>query len=432
MNYDEALEYIHAHKRFSGAPTLARMRKLMYLLGNPQSSLRFVHIAGTNGKGSTTAMTAAVLKNAGFKTGQYVSPFVLCFCERMQINGKMISENELAEIAEAVRRCEEVLAKKGESCRPTEFEVVTAIAFVWFARQKCDIVCLEVGLGGRFDATNVIEPPAVQIITAISLDHTAILGDSVEKIAYEKSGIIKGATVICYPLQPTNALAVIMEQCALCGASLIQPNINSVQHLGTSFFEPRFNYGGLTLQPSLLGEHQTCNAITVVEACRALRTVGFGISDENICNGIANTVFPARLEPLSREPVILLDGAHNPGGAEALESALLTLKSEGYKSLTVLMGMLEDKDWQHSVERIARCADSFIAVTPCNPRALAAEALAEHARLFCAHGMCAQSVASAAEAAARQLPRTGGGALVVCGSLYLAAQLRPVLLASQA
>lgn len=427
FDYEQALVYIHAHKRFCGAPTLARMRRLMELLGDPQNALRYVHIAGTNGKGSTTAMCAEVLAHAGYKTGRYVSPYVLCFRERMQVNGVMISEAELAELADEVRRCEDVMAKTGDENRPTEFETVTAIAFLWFASQRCDIVCLEVGLGGRFDATNIIQPPAVQVITAISLDHTAILGDTVEEIAYEKCGVIKGGTTVCYPLQPVGALAVIMETCALRGSILVQPSAGAVEKLTESFFAPRFSYGDLTLSPSLLGEHQIYNSVTAAEACRVLRSQGFAVSDSDIRYGIANTIFPARLELISKTPLVLLDGAHNPGGAQALESALLALKNEGCGKLTVIMGMLADKDWQHSAERIARCADTFVAVTPDNPRALPAAELAGYALRFCGTVQCPKTHAEACAAEQLALLRAEGGTLVVCGSLYLAAQLRPVL-----
>lgn len=434
MNNKEALEYIHSHKRFDGEPTLARMRGLMKRLGDPQNTLQFMHIAGTNGKGSTTAMAASVLQRAGYKTGRYVSPFVLCFRERMQVDGEMILEHELAELADEVRRCEAEMTapdRKENStghlqCPPTEFEVVTAIAFLWFARRECDIVCLEVGLGGRFDATNVIAPPLVQVVTSISLDHTEILGDAVEQIAFEKCGIIKGGVTVCSPGQQVEALAVVMECCAEQGSTLVQPNESALEPLDMGVFTLRFRYGGLELSPSLAGAYQMQNAVTAAEACRQLRAGGFAVSDDDIAYGIAHTAFPARLEPLCRAPLVLLDGAHNPSGAAALEQVLMALRSEGWGAITVLMGMLADKDWQSAAERIARCADGFIAVTPENPRALSGERLAQHAGQFCARCEWHEPPEQAAVEAFASLRE--GGVLVVCGSLYLAAQLRPVLL----
>ncbi|WP_312641723.1 folylpolyglutamate synthase/dihydrofolate synthase family protein [Hydrogenoanaerobacterium sp.] len=423
MTYEESLTYIHSRKRFCGEPTLERMAELMCRMGDPQKKLKFVHIAGTNGKGSTTAMTANVLRHAGYKTGQYISPFVLCFRERMQIDGEMILEEELAQITAQVKlHCD---AMENETCgyAPTEFEVVTAIALEWFARRGCDIVCLEVGLGGRFDATNVIDPPLVQVIMSISLDHTAILGDTVSQIAFEKCGIIKGGVTVCYPLQEIDTLSTIMEQCAQKGSTLIQPNVNSITMRSEALFRTCFCYGDLEITPSLAGEHQVYNAVTVVEICRQLRAQGFGIKDSDIVQGIASTRFPARMELLSDKPLIVLDGAHNPSGAQVLERVLEQL---GEHKITVMMGMLTDKDWKHSAACIARHAARFIAVTPQSARALPAAELAETAKIHCADVQSYESIPQALHLAVENL--CADDVLVVCGSLYLAAQVRPQLL----
>lgn len=425
MTYEESLAFIHSHKRFSGASTMAHITELLNRMGNPQNKLKFVHIAGTNGKGSTTTMTANILRHAGYKTGLYISPFVLCFRERMQINGVMISERELAEITAEVKQHCDAMAKNGSE--PIEFELVTAIALQWFARQGCDIVCFEVGLGGRFDATNVIAPPLVQVITSISLDHTAILGDTIEQIAFEKCGIIKGGVTVCYPVQELSALSVIMEQCAIKGSTLVQPNANSIEVLNHTLFDTVFCYRGLELHPSLAGEHQIYNAVTVVETCIQLRLQGFGIKDSDIVYGIGNTHFPARMEVLSRKPLIVLDGAHNPSGTQALERALQQLSTH---KITVIMGMLADKDWKDSSARIARHAAKFIAVTPPSPRALSAEQLALVVKQHCADVQSCNNIPQATALAVENLGEQD--ALVVCGSLFLAAEVRPILLAHTA
>ena len=251
MTYQETMEYIHSLLRFGSKPGLARIGRLLELLGNPQKNLRFVHIAGTNGKGSTTAMIASVLTTAGYKTGMYTSPFVIDFRERMQIDGEMIGMDALAEQAGRVRQAADRLAETEESA--TEFEIVTAIALCWFEASGCDIVCLEVGLGGRFDATNIIEPPLVSVITSISLDHTQVLGDNVAQIAYEKCGIIKplGITVT-YPDQDPQALTVIMQRAFEENNTLIRPNLSAAEILSSDLYGTVFRSWAGTRLPTRL------------------------------------------------------------------------------------------------------------------------------------------------------------------------------------
>ncbi len=422
LEHDErwALERIHSHPRFAGAASLERIRALMAALGDPQKALRFVHIAGTNGKGSVAAMTANALTHAGHRTGLYISPFVLCFRERMQIDGQMIPPGELAALTEEVE-------ERAGGLAAGEFEYVTALALTWFARRGCDVVVLEVGLGGRFDATNVIDPPLVQVITRLGLDHTAILGGAIEQIAQEKAGIIKGGVTVVAPHQPPEALAELYARCAETGGTLVQPGIGPVERLPSD--DPLggevFDYGGLRLHPSLPGEHQIDNAITAVEVCRQLRAQGFALPDEAIAWGIAHTVFPARMEVLARRPLVVLDGAHNPDGMRALAGMLDRLRAAG-RRVTLLMGMLADKDWTHAVELAARRADRLVAVTPDNPRALPGSELAATAARFCADAAASEDIPQSAVAIVESLRERD--ALVCCGSLYLAAELRPVLL----
>lgn len=416
MNYDETLEYIHSLKQFGVKPGLERIRRLMTLLGNPQESLRCVHIAGTNGKGSTAAMLAGVLGRAGYKTGLFVSPFVLDFRERMQIDGRMIGQDELCTIMAEVRAARERV--EGEA--PNEFETITAAAFLWFARRGCEVVVLEVGLGGRFDATNLIPPPLAAVITAIDLDHTHLLGETVEQIAAEKCGIIKPRTpVVCYPAQSPGALGVIMEHCAQNGATLHMASLNSVQVERCDLSGSDIVVEGQPLHIPLAGRHQVANCLTVLSAVEVLRQRDFALPWAAVKEGIEATRFPARLEILCKNPLVVLDGAHNPAGARTLAAALELLEG---RPVTALCGMLADKDWQTSVDTVCAKCSHVVAVQPKNPRALPAGQLAERAA---AH--CPAAVAGSLREGWR-LAKSYGDPVVIWGSLYLAADLRALVL----
>ena len=371
MNYQESEAFIHSFHRFTKEPGLNGIRTLLSLLGEPQKKLRFIHIAGTNGKGSTTVMCASVLREAGYRTGMFVSPYVLTFRERIQVDGQMIPEEEIAKLCEKIQLAVEKMTQSGIA--PAEFEVVTALGMLWFAKQNCDVVCLEVGLGGRLDATNVIDQSLVSVICAIGYDHTQILGDTLQKIAFEKCGILKpGGICVSYPQQDPEALAEIMAQCAQKENRLIIPNAKSVEICTESILGSRFYYHGLTFELPLAGRHQIYNFLTAFSAIEAVKLQGFAISDKNITDGIAKVVFPARMEQISVEPLVILDGAHNLQGCEALAKAMpLTPKKK-----VVIMGMLRDKDWLHAAARIAQEAEMFFAVSPENPRALPAGELA--------------------------------------------------------
>ncbi|WP_040198106.1 bifunctional folylpolyglutamate synthase/dihydrofolate synthase [Candidatus Soleaferrea massiliensis] len=417
-SYSEALDYIHSLLRFGSVLGLTRIAKLLDLLGNPQKRLKFVHVAGTNGKGSTVAMTANILKTAGYKTGMYISPYVLQFRERMQINGEMIPEETLVQLTGRVKNACELLLEQDEIV--TEFEAVTAIGMLWFCEQSCDIVCLEVGLGGRFDATNVIDPPLLSVITAISLDHTDILGSDIEKIAFEKCGIIKpGAAVVSYPMQSPAALAVIMESCSKNGNQLSMGNLGGVEILSDRPFGTEIRYDSLQLRISLAGRHQIANAVTVIEIIKQLRRLGFTVSDEDIRQGISTTFFPARMEILHRDPLFVLDAAHNLAGAAALADMLEAFKDRG---VTLIIGMLRDKDVRGVLSKIAPYAKRILTVTPDNPRALPAAEMAEAAGEFCKSVRSFANYRDAVDAAAEQAGDVS--ATVICGSLYMAGDMR--------
>ena len=322
MTYQEAVSYIHARKRFNGPPTLDRMRRLMALLGDPQERLRIVHIAGTNGKGSTAVMTAAILSAAGLRTGLTVSPFITDFCERIQIDGAPIAHEALArEMTRIAPLAEQVGGM-------TESELITAAAYSYFADSGCSAVVAEVGLGGRFDATNVISRPLVSVITRIGLDHTDVLGSTLGEIAFEKCGIIKpGVPVVTCGKQDPDALAVIMEECAKRGCTLISGNPGAVREVRSGLDGTDFIYQGMRLHLPLIGNHQITNAVTAITAAgQALPALLGRLPDERtIAKALAGVHVPARFEIVQRNPLVIIDGAHNPQAAGALADALTLL-----------------------------------------------------------------------------------------------------------
>jgi len=420
MNYEDALAKISSLLRFGMKPGLERIEKLLELLGNPQDGLKFVHVAGTNGKGSTCALIASVLRKSKYKTGLFISPYVTDFCERMQINGEMIPHSDLTALVEKTFPLVEQLAQNGEVI--TEFEFITAIALQWFAQNECDIVVLEVGLGGRLDATNVIKTPLVSVITSISLDHTSILGDTVEQIAFEKCGIIKeNGITVCYPDQPPQALKVIRETAAARHNRFILADLHSVTQLSANITGTGLEYRGLLINLPFIGEHQVKNAVTALAALEVLKEEDFNIADHSFEAGFSSASFPARLEVLSLSPLVLLDGAHNPDGTAALAAAVKKYLTGG-KSVAV-MGMLADKDVTAATKNLTGLFSRVITLAPSNPRAMSAQELAEHWQNLGTDSFAADNVAEALQNAF-EFAGTDG-AVVICGSLYLAGEVRP-------
>ncbi|HEX2985272.1 MAG TPA: folylpolyglutamate synthase/dihydrofolate synthase family protein [Caproiciproducens sp.] len=423
MTYEIALQKINSLLRFGVKPGLERVEKLLTLLGNPQDSLKFVHVAGTNGKGSTCALIASVLRRSRYKTGLFTSPYVTDFCERMQINGEMIPREDLIALVAKIFPLVEQMAKQGQVI--TEFEFITALAMQWFAQNQCDIVVLEVGLGGRQDATNVIKTPLVSVITSISLDHTAVLGDTVEKIAYEKCGIIKeGGVTVCYPDQQPTALELIRKIAEERHNRFVLARMDSVEKLSSNLTGTGLEYRGLLVRLPFLGDHQVKNAVTALAALEVLKEHGWHISDHSFESGFSSAVFPARLEVLSDSPLVLLDGAHNPDGTKAL--ALAIKKYLGGRKIVAVMGMLADKDVTASVQNLAGVFTKVFTLTPENARSMHAEELAAH---WYRLGTAAQAENKVDDALNDALKLAGsGGAVVVFGSLYLAGEVRPRLL----
>lgn len=362
MNYNEALEFIHSVSNYFCKPGLARIKALCESLGNPQNSLKFVHIAGTNGKGSFCAFLSSILKESGYKVGTYTSPFILRFNERIAINGEPISDNDLADITSQLSDICDFLEDK-----PTEFELITAIAFKYFKDKNCDIVVLECGMGGRFDATNIIESPCLSVITGVDFDHQNFLGNTISLIANEKAGIIKRNTPCLWCGNSEEAYKVIKDEAESKNSRLYKieskPEIKVFNLSRTVFdFEDYKN-----LEIGLLGTYQPINAANAIKAAKILTESGFNIPQKAIYSGLKNTVWPARFEKLSPLPIIF-DGSHNPQGVRAAkESVKLYFKD---RKVNILSGVMRDKDYPIICKEISEIANKVYCVTVDNPRAL--------------------------------------------------------------
>lgn len=427
MTTQQAIDALHTLPRMGqGAPGLARMQNLCDHLGNPEKELQCIHIAGTNGKGSLAAMTSSILTAAGYKTGLTISPYVVDFRERFQIDGEMIPPRTLANLTEKVLDAIDAIEAEGGE-KPVEFEAVTALAFLWFAREKCDLVVLETGLGGRCDATNVVPHKLVAAITKIGYDHMEVLGDTLDKIAAEKAGIIKeGTVVVNYPDQPAEAMGPILTAAAEAHTSIITPDKDDLTLLRGKRLENRIDYGGYRAALGLPGTHQANHAAMAVEIALALwREFGYDISDDAILQGLADARMPARIEVLRRHPLLLLDGCHNPDGAKMLAATLTRADFE--ENLVGVLGVLADKDYKDMLSELAPCFAKIYTVTPNCPRALSAEELQKEAR-FHTDAEAADSVADAIRKAVDYADENNLAGVVVCGSLYLAAEARPLLL----
>lgn len=418
MEIKEALEYLNGCHRFGAEASLRRIRELMSLLGDPQKKLKFVHIAGTNGKGSCAAMTASVLRACGYRTGLYTSPYLYRFNERMQVNGEQIEDAALCRLVSVVKD----KAEKMEE-HPTEFELMTAVAMLYFLEEGCDIVVLEVGLGGRFDATNVIDSPECSIIMNIGLDHTGILGETVEEIAAEKAGIIKENCPYVLYEQQKSVMDVVLERGARQNAPFCIADFSRIEPVFDSLEGQAFSYRGGMYALPLLGSHQLKNAAVVLEAVEVLRRKGWKLNPEDVEHGLYAASWPGRFELCSREPDFIVDGGHNPQCAETVRENLLHYYP--HKKRVLLIGVLRDKDYPGMTDILADCADEFVTVTPDSPRALSSRELAE---LIKKHGKPVTACDSVAEAVdkARELAGSNG---MICalGSLYLVGSVRYAL-----
>lgn len=420
MTPKEAISYIENYGWSTTRLGLGRTKELLSLLGDPQKKLKFVHVAGSNGKGSTCAMLASILKEAGYRTGLYISPYIQEFGERIQINGVNIEGERLAEITERVK-----LLADSMKDHPSQFELVTAIAIQYYFEENCDIVVLEVGMGGALDSTNAIDAPEVAVITNIGLEHTEYLGNTLEEIAETKGGIIKtGANCVCYQGEP-EVTDVIKRICGERNVPLKVVDFSKVTPEGFDLDGQRFKWKGRGEEDEkkyfipLLGPHQLNNGAMVLETVEALRTRGWKIPEEAIKSGLEKVKWPARFEVLTKKPLFILDGGHNPQCAEALKETIeIYLPND---RIVFLLGVLADKDYESIIEMMEPYAREFVCVTPLSDRALAGDKLAEVIR---SRGGIAQSADSISDGIDLALEKSGDNPIIAFGSLYLAGAVR--------
>lgn len=429
MTYEETMNYIHSTLRFGSILELSRIEKLLEFLDNPHKKLKCIHIAGTNGKGSTTAMISEILINAGYKVGMYTSPFIEEFEERIQINRINIPKEKLCNIIEKVKEAAEKVQKENLEY-PTEFEIITCAAFLYFYIEKIDYAVIEVGLGGRFDATNVIEP-ILTVITSISYDHMNILGDTIGKIAYEKAGIIKdGIPLILYP-QIKEAEGIINDVARNKNAEVIKVNENYahyianeiegskyLQHIAINTLKDEYD-----IRLSLLGTHQLLNCAAAVCAAEKLKDIGLEIEKENIVNALSNVKWKGRLEILSSNPLVIVDGAHNIDGITKLNESIHTYFK--YNRIILIIGILADKQVGNMVKVIAKDAYRVITVAPNNDRAETAEDLCSIVKKCNINSEWEKEYDKAYDKAVSYYEK--GDLILVCGSLYMIGDMRRVI-----
>lgn len=418
MTRDEAVAYIENAGWSQTRLGLGRTKELLRRLGDPQEHLRFIHVAGSNGKGSICAMLDSVLRKAGYRTGLYTSPYLERFEELIRMDGCEITGDELAEITELIREQAEDMED-----HPSRFEMVTAAAMLFFRRRQADIVVLEVGMGGALDSTNAINAPEAAVITNISLEHTEYLGSTIEEIAGTKCGIIKpGCSVVCYDGEPA-VTSIVRAKCEEAGVPLTVASKADASVISQDITHQSFAWKGREYSISLAGTHQIYNACTALEVISTMRRRGWAIPEEAVSSGLRETRWPARCEIMAEEPLVILDGAHNQQCAEALADTVGRLLPG--RRAVFLTGILADKNYEKMTDILSSHADRFICVTPPSPRALSAESLAEGIR---AGGMKAEAYETVEEAirAGLSAAADGDGLLVMTGSLYLAGEIRSV------
>ena len=376
MNYKEARVYLDEVSKYGSVLGLESMRELLRRLGDPQNELKFIHISGTNGKGSVLAYLSTILSGAGYRTGRYISPTLFSYRERIQVDGEYIEKESLACHVTAIAAAAEDMQKAGLPS-PTVFEIETALAFLYFKEKRCDIVTLEVGCGGLLDATNVITTTLMEVIASISMDHTDLLGDTLAKIAAQKAGIIKPDTMVVSAQQKSEAAQVIEDTCKEqhCTLQMVDESKISNVHYGAE--GQTFSYKTWeNVAISLAGSYQIKNAALALEGVEALRKLGYALSDQQVREGLLHTAWRGRFTTLRRDPTVIIDGAHNPAAALELKESL-----ERYfpgKTLYFVMGMFKDKDYAQVIDLTAPLARHIITVeTPGNPRAMPARELAE-------------------------------------------------------
>ena len=428
MNYNESIHYLEEEIGFASCPGLERITDLMEKLGNPEEKLKVIHIAGTNGKGSATAMFSSILQEAGYRTASYTSPHLEKYNERFIINGKEISDEAFARIITRTKQaCQELIAEGKDA--PTLFEVVTGAAYLYFAEENVDIAIMEVGLGGGFDATNIIENPVLSVIMSISLDHTDFLGNSIEQIAIEKAGIIKKNCPVVLYSQEELVYNVVKTRAEALNAPLYcqkkaEIKISSQTLEGTIFDvkSSAFTYENLVLP--LLGQHQVQNCITVLESLEVLKKRGFPFTENQIRTGLAKTFWAGRLEICKKSPMIVLDGAHNIDGIRRLAESIQTYFKN--QKITLVLGVLGDKEYEKMAELILPFASQVVLTEPHNERKLDAEKLAN----IVLHKELPFYIEPQLENAYQKALKITDEASIIlcCGSLYMIGALRSYIM----
>lgn len=432
MTYNRAIDYIMSRRKFQKSNGHERIERLLSLLGNPHKKLKFIHVVGTNGKGSVSTAMSYILRDAGYKTGLFTSPYIVEFGERIQINNTYISHDDIASLTALIKEKTDLM--EVEELYPTVFEVTTALALLYFAKEGCDIVILEAGIGGEHDSTNVIPAPLECIFMSISLDHTEMLGGTVKEIAKEKSGIIKkGSAVISYPDKSANfgyvpqskeAIDIIENKCKDTGCELIIPDTDKLEVINSDIFGSKFIFENQKITTRLCGAHQVANMITAVTAIKKLRDFSFSINDENITRGIYNFTIPGRMEVISKTPLIILDGGHNEGCLKALSAMAENYLTD--KKITLLMSFMKDKDYTSALSVIAPMAENIVFTLTDPIRGEDPEILSEEAKGYCKNVFSAKDPAEGYSQALSLMSKNS--ALIVTGSFYLVSDIRNMIL----
>ena len=420
MNINEALAYISGFDRLGKPVTdLNRMIALLTLLGNPHKDLKYIHIAGTNGKGSVAEMCSEILVHAGYRVGKFISPYITHYCDRIQFNNENINFDSLCEIVSHVKIVLEDIEYKTSF---SQFEISTAIAFIYFKKMRCDVVVLETGIGGRLDCTNVIESPLVSIISSISHDHDKILGFTLKEVAYHKSGIIKKKSPCVLSANNTDEVVdIVKRQCQQCLSPLVIPEINNLHVFKSDILGSEFYYNSNLYSLKMSGSHQILNATAVIEAMKFICDQGFSISYDDIYSGINSARVQARGEVLSQNPLIILDGAHNPAGMRSLTDII---KKADKKQCIAIIGMIKEKNIEESISQLAPYVSDFICVDGFAPNAVPAEELIRVIKSFNKNAFSVYDIDLAVKEAVSLV--NDNGLLVICGSLFLASVARKI------
>ena len=417
---EQSLSYIHGLYRKGTKPSLHRIEFLLRQLGDPHKKLRFIHIAGTNGKGSTAAMTASILKKSGYRVGLFTSPYIYRFNERIQIGGAQIPDETVIVLTKKIRAIAEMMEEL-----PTEFDFVTAMAMDYFAAENCDIVVLEVGVGGALDATNIIPKPLVAVVTNIGLDHTDLLGNTLAEIASVKAGIVKEHTHAVFYPGTKEVEAVYQKVCKEKQASYTIANFDRIRLHRHSLEGQVFDFAEYkNLQLPLLGAHQLCNAAVVLNVVSYLQKAGWEqITEATIRQGLQEVSWPGRFEIVGRDPLFIIDGGHNPQCIQALVENIKDYLTD--KKIIVLAGVLADKDYGDMFRPVMPYAEEFVCITPDNPRKMSASDLAEHLRQAGAKATPCDSVEAGVELAKTLAGKDG--VILSFGSLYSIGDVRNAL-----